>query len=110
MHKTFIIGSIFNVLLQTKTAFLGPLKPCIGLVHSGSFYCFHNPSNNLFACVYIQRTFVESARNFDSREITLCGRKVWHVTVTSPCGDHAPSSIINSWLSRATYSPALAAE
>ena len=26
MHKTFITGSIFNVLLQTKTAFLGPLK------------------------------------------------------------------------------------
>ena len=26
MHKTFIIGSIFNVPLQTKTAFLGPLS------------------------------------------------------------------------------------
>ena len=25
MHKTFIIGSIFNVPLQTKTAFMGPL-------------------------------------------------------------------------------------
>ena len=28
MHKTFIIGLIFNVLLQTKTAFLGPLTNC----------------------------------------------------------------------------------
>ena len=26
MHKTFIIGSIFNVPLQTKTAFLGTLS------------------------------------------------------------------------------------
>ena len=26
MHKTFIIGSIFNVPLQTKTAFTSPLS------------------------------------------------------------------------------------
>ena len=25
MHKTFIIGSVFNVPLHPKTAFLGPL-------------------------------------------------------------------------------------
>ena len=37
MHKTFIIGSIFNVPLQTKTAFLGPFIGPLARVSSRIF-------------------------------------------------------------------------
>ena len=40
MHKTFIIGSIFNAPLQTKTAFLGPLSSSYFLAHYDFFVLY----------------------------------------------------------------------
>ena len=56
MHKTFIIGSIFNDPLQTKTAFLGPLR------------------NLLQLCADIQ-TWVNYVHNISS-----CGRRIPRLT------------------------------
>ena len=56
MHKTFIIGSIFNDPSQTKTAFLGPLR------------------NLLQLCADIQ-TWVNYVHNTSS-----CGRRIPRLT------------------------------
>ena len=79
---------LVSVINRTLTWTTGPLTCVCGLF----LHAHTHGGTSVYSL--IRRTFVESMQNVTPEE-SQGGRKDWHITVTHPFGDHAPSCLYN---------------